>query len=326
MENKGFYGNIPAKPHELTDRITPQEKFITLCHLGIPDIAANSWRLRVEGLVDHPTTYGFNDLKSFAKREVESVHQCAGSPLNPTAPTQRVCNVVWGGAWLADLLQPCGIKAQARYIWSFGSDYGEFAGETCDSYGKDFPLERLAQDVLVAYEMNGEPLRSENGYPARLVVPGYYGTNSVKWLSRIRLAAQRASGPFTTKWYNDDVEGPDGEPSGRTRPVWSIAPQSVIVFPGPSGSAADSHREIWGWAWADGGVDRVEVSLDAGETWSNAEVEPRTQMSWQRFSTAWPDAFASSQMLMSRATSRNGEIQPSHSRRNAIFAVQVEPR
>src|SRR5271165_7670917 len=120
MKTRGFHGNIPAKPHELTDRITPTEKFITLCHLGIPDVDVDRWTLRIEGLVERPITYDFVDLKAFPKRELQSVHQCAGSPLNPTSPTQRVCNVIWGGARLADLLESCGIKAGAAYVWSFG--------------------------------------------------------------------------------------------------------------------------------------------------------------------------------------------------------------
>ena len=90
-------------------------------------------------------------------------------------------------------------------MWSSGADHGVFEGDRCDAFVKDLPLERVAADVLIAYEMNGAPLPPENGYPVRLVVPGYYGTNSLKWLIRLTLADGRAAGPFTTRWYNDPI-------------------------------------------------------------------------------------------------------------------------
>ena len=95
------------------------------------------------------------------------------------------------------------------------------------------PIERLAPDILVAFELNGAPLSAEHGFPARLVIPGYYGTNSVKWLDRITLADQRPAGLFATRFYNDPVLGADGQSTGQTRPVWAIAPESVIVEPAP---------------------------------------------------------------------------------------------
>jgi DMSO/TMAO reductase YedYZ molybdopterin-dependent catalytic subunit len=142
-----------------------------------------------------------------------------------------------------------GRMRQPRYVWLGGADYGVFDGESCEAFVKDLPLERVAADVLVAYEMNGAPLRPEHGYPARLVVPGYYGTNSVKWLNRLSLAEKRANGPFTTRWYNDPILNADGRPTGRTVPVWSIAPESVIVSPAPDQTlSAGEDVEIWGWA------------------------------------------------------------------------------
>jgi DMSO/TMAO reductase YedYZ molybdopterin-dependent catalytic subunit len=105
-----------------------------------------------------------------------------------------------------------------------GSDFVEVEGVICEAFVKEIPLERVATDVLIAYEMNGAPLRPENGYPARLVVPGYYGTNSVKWLNRLTLADTRGAGPFTTRWYNDPIRDAAGQPTGATTPVSSIAP------------------------------------------------------------------------------------------------------
>src|SRR5215475_13406196 len=105
---------------------------------------------------------------------------------------------------------------------------------------------------LDTYSVGGttEPLRAENGSPARLIVPGFYGTNSVKWLTRMTLADRRADSPFTTRWYNDPVPGADGSAPGRTAPVWAIAPESVIVSPGPEQSLQLGRPcTIWGRAW-----------------------------------------------------------------------------
>ena len=114
---------------------------------------------------------------------------------------------------LADLIAECAPKPQARFLWSSGADHGVFEGVSCAAFIKDLPLQRVAADALIAYEMNGAPLRPEHGFPARLVVPGYYGTNSVKWLTRMTLADARAPGPFTARWYNDRIKDASGQPT-----------------------------------------------------------------------------------------------------------------
>src|SRR5262249_20051289 len=154
---------------------------------------------------------------------------CCGSPFKPFEPTRRVSNVTWGGARLADILAACSPSAAAKYVWSYGADYGEFGGVAADTFLKDLPITRVEAEVLLAYEMNGCPLAPEHGFPVRLVVPGFYGTNSVKWVTRMTLAETRATGPFTTRWYADPILDGAGRETGATAPVWSIAPESVIV-------------------------------------------------------------------------------------------------
>ena len=205
LEPHQFLRRLPLAPHKMRDRFTRVEDAIVLCHLGVPRIARDDWSLTIDGLVARAQTLSFGDLMRFAKVSVTSVHQCAGSPLAPNEPTQRVCNVTWGGARLGDVLARCEPLPSARFVWSTGADYGSFGGVSIDSYVKDIPIERVASDVLLAYEMNGDPLAPEHGFPVRLVVPGFYGTNSVKWLTCLTLAEHRAGGPFTTRWYNDPV-------------------------------------------------------------------------------------------------------------------------
>jgi DMSO/TMAO reductase YedYZ molybdopterin-dependent catalytic subunit len=316
-----FYRRLPLEPHQMRDRLTSVKDAIVLCHLGVPRIAREDWSLTVDGLVASPLTLRFDDLARFPKVEFASFHQCAGSPFKATEPTRRVCNVKWSGVRLADVLAACRPLPAATHVWSTGADYGEFGGVSVDCYVKDLPLARAPADVLIAYEMNDVPLRAEHGFPARLLVPGFYGTNSVKWLTRLTLAAQRASGPFTTRWYNDPVPDAAGSASGRTSPVWSIPPQSVIVEPAPEATLALSREvEIWGWAWADGGVRAVDVAVD-GTDWQAAKLEPPNGWTWQRFTLPWVPRRRGRVTLACRATSTSGELQPPAERRNAIFSV-----
>jgi len=315
---RGFFGRIPSEPHHLTDAMTPTARCIVLCHLGILEIAAgDDWQIEIGGLITRPATFTVRQLKAFPKTEIVSVHQCAGSPLAPEKATQRVCNVTWGGVRLDDLLGQLEVEAGASFIWSYGADSGAFGGAECGPYIKDLPLSRITNDVLLAYEMNGAALLPEHGFPLRLVVPGFYGTNSVKWLRRLELHAERAASPFTTIWYND------AQSDGTTRPVWEVAPQSLIVWPAPGHAVNRGDRvEVWGWAWADGGVSAVDLSCDGEQTWMSCRTERATGRGWIRFSCQWTAAEGCIS-LTSRATSRAGDRQPPTGRRNALYHVPI---
>lgn len=324
LEPSTFFRRIPLAPHQMRDRITRTDDAIVLCHLGVPRLDRDQWSLTIDGLVERPLTLRFDDLLRYPKAEMTSFHQCAGSPLQPREPTRRICNVTWGGVRLVDLLADCRPRPAARYIWSRGADYGEFGGVAVDAYGKDLPMARLGEDVLIAYEMNGSALPAEHGFPARLVVPGFYGTNSVKWLVGITFAASRATGPFTTRWYNDPVLDSAGRETGETAPVWAIAPESLIVTPAPDATIEVSvEQEIWGWAWADGGVASVEVRTGDQEAWLPADLEQSRGREWQRFTMRWSPRQRGAVTLASRATSKSGLVQPISGWRNAIHGVPV---
>ena len=319
------YGRHPLQPHQLTDRVTRVEDTIVLCHLGVPRLNADDWSLSIDGRVRRPRRLMLDELMRRPRVELTSIHQCCGSPLKPDMPTRRICNVVWTGVRLSALLAECEPDPAARYVWSSGADYGVFEGDRCDAFVKDLPLDRVAADVLIAYAMNGTPLRPENGFPARLVVPGFYGTNSVKWLTRLTLAETRAPGPFTTRWYNDPIRDASGQLTGATVPVGSIAPESVIVSPAPDQTLAVGEAvEVWGWTWADGGVQTVDVNVDGASGWTPAAVEPRAGRTWQRFTATWHPERRGPHELWSRAQSAEGRPQPSSGARNAIHRVAVE--
>ncbi len=314
----------PLQPHQLHDDITLAADLFTLCHLGVARLDRDAWRLHIDGLVEHPIILAWSDLARHERVELECIHQCQGSPMDPQTPTRRIANVRWTGVRLVDLLAQTGVKPGAKYVWSSGADWGNLGPARCDAYLKDMPIERLAPDILVAFELNGAPLSAEHGFPARLVIPGYYGTNSVKWLNRITLADQRPGGLFTTRFYNDPVLGADGKSTGQTRPVWAIAPESVIVEPAPGASVSVGDIcEVWGRAWGERAVTRVAFSSDGGQHWNDVPVQPRDGARWQRFSFPWRAPRPGRYTLMSRAWDETGEVQPMSGWRNAVHQVEV---
>jgi DMSO/TMAO reductase YedYZ molybdopterin-dependent catalytic subunit len=324
MDPQGPHMRDPLAPHQMRDRLTATQDVMVLCHLGIPRLERDQWSLSIDGMVERSRTLRFDDLMRYPKSEVASVHECCGSPFTPFEPKRRVANIRWGGVPLADVLRDCRPSAAARYVWSYGADSGAFSGVEMDAFIKGLPIARVDADVLIAYELNGNPLPAEHGFPVRLVVPGFYGTNSVKWLTRMTLAEGRAQGPFTTRWYNDPVLDGAGRETGEATPLWSIAPASLIVAPAPREIVElSAEREIWGWAWADGGVRSVYVRTDDAATWRAAEVEPPRGREWQRFALRWTPRQRGVVVLASRAEATGGQIQPSSGRRNAIHEVAV---
>lgn len=268
---------------------------------GVPRVDPAPWSLTIDGLVGRPRTSTLDELKALPKKIVEAVHQSCGSPLEPTVPTRRVANVRWDGVELAPLLAEVGIHPEARFLWSYGLDGGEFAGTSCDWFVKDLPLERLpAGDVLLAYELNGAPLPAEHGFPVRLVVPGYYGTNSVKWLWRLHFAAHRAKGPSRPRstmtargrtialpalrrggrsgrsrasWYDDQEPWARPEPR-RLRVAQQVAALSASVTGSSGAPSRRSRRARSGWTT----MPAPRVSIGPGsrlQTWTS-RPEPCT--------------------------------------------------
>ncbi len=312
-----------APPHQLVDRVTPERDLFLIAHLGIARVDVASWRLAIGGLVERPRELSFEEIRRMPKRTVESFHQCPGDPKNHRDAKRLVGNVVWGGVDLAELLANAGIRPDAKYLWAYGLDSGAYEGLGAGNFQKDMPLARLSEGgVLLAYEINGAPLPPERGYPLRLIIPGYYGTNDVKWLCRLQLADRRAGSVFTTTLYND----PDDEAPGKIRPVWEAPPESAIVSPVPKSVLARAPAEIWGWAWGARGIARVEVSTDGGATWAAATLEPRAQWSWQRFTFDWMPPGSGEFLLQARAVDSGGTVQKPSQARNAVHCVAITVR
>jgi DMSO/TMAO reductase YedYZ molybdopterin-dependent catalytic subunit len=214
---------FPLTLESNTEFLTAADKLFVLAHLGVPQIDTASWTCEVTGLVRTPRSLRYSDLSQLPTRTVKTFFQCAGNPLKPTHAARLIANLEWRGVLLRDVLAQVSVAATCKYIWAFGLDHGTFFGSPRqEHYVKDLPIDYvMANDVLIATHLNGELLSPEHGFPARIVAPGYYGTNSVKWLCRIEAADRRADPYFTKELYNDPVHG------GAPKPVWETEPESI---------------------------------------------------------------------------------------------------
>ena len=330
MDGPGERGRAAMDPAETTRVLVPlsrlrayhtaTEDFFVIAHMGIARVPAEGWTLRVEGAVERPRTLDLAGLRALPARSVTAVHECFGNPVEPEVATRRVANVTWRGVPLRDVLEPAGLRPEARVAWLEAADWGRFAGVESDRYVKDLPVDKaLDADTLLAYEVNGAPLTPEHGFPARLVAPGFFGTNSVKWLTRVHLSDRRPEGLFTTRLYNREVRR-DGRVE--REPVRDLDVHAVIVDPAEGDAIVAGPRAVRGWAWSAAEVTRVEWSEDGGATWASARIEPRRDRhAWQPFAFDWR-ATPGARALACRATDARGRVQPD-SGRNRIHAVAV---
>ena len=294
-----------------------------MCLKGGAEVNSEKWTLVLCGLVERPYSISLEQLQRLPKKTVTAFVECYGSPLQPPKKAlRRIGNVAWTGVPLSTLLAKARPKPEATFVWSEGLDRGAFGGMSADRYKKDLPMDKaLSPEVLVAYEMNSKPLSKNRGGPVRLVVPGWFGTNSTKWLSKLELQDKRAEGPFTTKFYNE--RNPPDDPTCECRPIWRVQPNSMIVTPLPDAQLPGPIVEIEGWAWSYGEVQDVSVSADEGESWVKADVESRSEFSWQKFK-ADLSLPRGPHTVLARATSPNGRKQPLGDGRNHVHRVNIE--
>jgi DMSO/TMAO reductase YedYZ molybdopterin-dependent catalytic subunit len=234
----------------------------------------------------------------------------------------RIGNVRWKGVKVFYLLALAGYGCSnpntEHFIWSEGLDRGTFADVEANRYQKDLPMSKaMKPEVMIVYALNGELLTRERGGPVRLIVPGWFGTNSVKWLCKLSVQDKRAPGPFTTTFYNI------AEPGGTTvRPVWKVNVNSMIVRPTPDEVITGPDALVWGWAWADDGVKDVYVRVEGEENWHTAKVNGRVDYEWQKFETRLKVPLGRHK-LVARALSFGGEMQPLEGWRSHAYNVSV---
>jgi DMSO/TMAO reductase YedYZ molybdopterin-dependent catalytic subunit len=252
-----------------------------------PRVNVDLWHLEVNGLVQNPATYRFQDLKGFNQVEQETTLMCISNGLD----AGLISNAVWKGITLLDLIDPAGPMADARRVRLFG----------VDNYTDTIPLEKaLDPTTLLAWEMNGVDLPHRHGYPLRAIVPGYFGEKHVKWLTRIELTGDDVKGFYETQGW-----GPDFMTPTRSR---IDAPDHESRF---SLGQLSGPIEVKGIAFGgDRGISRVEVSDDNGETWTDANIHyAGTKLTWALWTYEWRPDGPDDYTLVVRATDGEGAVQ-----------------
>jgi sulfane dehydrogenase subunit SoxC len=282
----------------------------------IPDIDPREHRLMIHGMVDRPLTFTMEDLRRLPSVTRPHFIECAGNRSRPQHKTVQETHGLtscaeWTGVLLSVLLKEAGVKGGASWIVAEGTE--EVKGAS------SIPMAKAMDDCLVCYGMNGEAVRPQQGFPLRLLVPGFEGIFNSKYLRRIKVVDRYY---MTYNDYGHLTQDPKNAALGV-----QIGPKSVITF--PSGEQQLSGRgfyEITGLAWSGGGaIRRVEVSTDGGRRWMDAEIRGTAyRMAHTRFSFNW-NWDGKETELLSRCTDELGQVQPSRAQVAEFFNVPLDP-
>jgi DMSO/TMAO reductase YedYZ molybdopterin-dependent catalytic subunit len=308
----------PGKPmvnwDTLKDWITPKDDLYAVSHYGMTKVPVEGYELEIGGLVEKPRKLSLDDIKALPKKSVTATLECSGNGAGKTF-LGAIGNVTWTGTPLAPLLKECGIlpKAVEAAFWGADHKVEKIRGNDFDqNFARTLSIADASRDdLLLAYEMNGQPLSPGHGFPLRLIVPGWYGIAWVKWLSRIELRDRRLMNRFMARDYVT-IRGEE-LPGGKV--AWkesSVGPMNIKSFVARVVKRKDGTLVISGAAWSGmSPVKGVEVKIDNGE-WQKADVdtahtEPYT---WRFWTYAWKDAAAGEHTIVSRAIAADGTIQP----------------
>ncbi|MGZ3425957.1 MAG: sulfite oxidase [Polyangia bacterium] len=298
----------------LAAAVTPSGAHYVRCNFDVPAIDAERHLVAVEGAVADAFTLAAPDLALLPQRSVTVTLECAGNgrldmaPLPSGEPWHRgaVSTASWTGVPLAVLLDRAGLRDDVVEILVSGADRGTPSGARNETrFSRALPLDKaMDPNVIVAIEMNGRPLPPEHGAPARLIVPGWYGMASVKWLARIAALTEPFEGWFQKQRYVYD--------SGREqRPVDVMRVKSMIVAPESGVGVVRGRLVVWGWAWSGAApVAGVDVSLD-GEEWQAAQLDAAlAPYAWRRFSIVLDIDEPGRHTVRARARDGAGRVQP----------------
>jgi sulfane dehydrogenase subunit SoxC len=301
--------------------VTPIGLHYLLIHYDIPVVDPAAWRLVVDGRVGRTMTLSLDDLRRRPSRTRRVTMECAGNgrarleprPLSQPWLLEAVGTAEWSGTPLWPLLAEAGVADGAVEVVFSGLDRG-IEGGVEQRYQRSLPLAEVRrEDVLLAYAVNGQPLPPQHGFPLRLLVPGWYGMTSVKWLERVTVVAEPFQGYQQVRSYRYR-----NLPEEAGEPVTRIAPRSLLVPPGipdflsrrrfvPPGPCRLEGRAWSGWA----PVSSVEVSADGGATWTEAVLDPAAEPgAWQGWWYWWEPPGLGDYELCCRATDASGRRQP----------------
>ena len=294
--------------------LTPKNSFFTTQHNGQPTVDPDAFRLKVSGLVNKPLSFSLDELKKMKSTEITFGFECSGN----RRPLQGLCsNGRWTGVSLRHVLDQAGLKNEAKEIVFFGADRGDEEVEfrtqkftVNQQYGRSLPREKaLAQEPLLAYSMNGEPLTKHQGFPLRLILPGYYGVANVKWLSEIHAQEDQYLGKWQARWYRTlRGEMINGEMKWTEAAITTMQLKSFVARV----SKAGDRINVRGVILNDGTpIKSVEVKVDDGP-WQPATIDKATsdKYSWKLFNYTWTGATPGEHTIVSRVTDVNGLVQP----------------
>jgi sulfane dehydrogenase subunit SoxC len=300
--------------------LTPAGLHYLLIHYDIPPVDPGAWRLEIDGNVGAPLTLSLDDIVSRPRVTVPVTLECAGNgrvlqsprPVSQPWLLEAVGTAEWTGAPLQQLLEDVGPLEGSVEVLFTGLDRG-VEGGIDQAYERSLPFaEAIRDDVLLAYEMNGQALLPQHGFPLRLIVPGWYGMTHVKWLHRIQVLTEPFEGYQNARSYRfSSSEDDPGEPLNRMRPRSLMVPPGVPEFPVRTRHLLPGPTLVQGRAWSGlGAIERVEFSSDGGTTWEDAALTPApSAFAWCGWTFAW-EAEPGEHELCCRATDDTGASQP----------------
>ncbi|MEY2492659.1 MAG: hypothetical protein QOH24_1610 [Verrucomicrobiota bacterium] len=305
--------------------ITPNERFYVRNHFPIPQIDLRDWKLRVEGAVERPIEFTYNEICEFETRDLTATIECAGNSRVFLVPKVKgvqwelgaIGNAKWTGVTLAQILRLAGVQSSAREVVLEGADNGTIAEPPHPAgkvhFARSLPIDKAMDDVLLAYKMNSELLPASHGFPLRAVVPGWYGMASIKWLQRIVVTEELFEGYYQTVDY---AYWQPGEAGPELVPLSQMEVKAEIARPGINEViVSNDNYVIRGAAWTSGAeIAKVEVTTDAGARWSEAKlISDGAKDTWRFWEFDWRTPIAPGRYtVMARATDSRGRTQPDH--------------
>ena len=315
---------VPANPkpggvlnllkwEDLDSRITPNDKFFGIMHYEWPSIDEATWKLEIDGLVRRPLTFTLSEIKSRSRREVDFTLECSGNHGFPWF-IGGIGTARWAGTPLAAILQEAEPLKNGIEVVFVGTDAGEETikdTKVRQNFARSMSLvDALSSATLLCYEMNGEPLPERNGYPLRLIAPGWYGIANVKWLKRIEVRDTRFMGRFMARDYVTLREERRGN---EVAWVETSVGRSLLKSVPAKVTRHDGRYRIVGAAWG-APIARVDVQVDQGP-WLAATIDRSedAEHAWKLWSLDWEPSSPGEHSITSRAVDTVGRLQPSMS-------------
>lgn len=301
----------------------PNDRFFVRNHTSTPIIDAATWRLELHGAgLRNPRGFGYEELLALPAVTQDVAIECAGNGRSFFAAQQgeeifgtpwRLGGIGvarWRGVPLATVLERAGLTPDAVDVMPRGLDAGYVAdGVDYGRVRRPIPVSKALKDVILAYEMNDQPLPPDHGHPVRLIVPSWIGLASIKWVGDIEVSTSPLASPWNTEFYRmfGDAYPPEGG-----APLTAQGIRSAFELPWDAALAAGRPHVLHGRAWSGNGrIAGVEVSFDGGATWHRAHLRgPHDVPAWTRWHITWNPQRTGSHTLLARATDETGAVQP----------------